>query len=355
MVAFLLDNALGAWWVGKIAGLKDGKELRTGARQILKTAETEDELREFFSLPGVPLEYLRFVKVPSPQAAEDQGEGEEWRPAAGTFDGWPESLKELKTLDPCCGSGHFLVSVFMMLVAMRMELENLSAKDSVDAVLRENIHGLELDQRCVELAAFALALTAWKYPDSGGYRVLPELNVACSGLTISTKKEVWLALAGDNINLRIVLEKLYKQFEDAPMLGSLINPEVSLGKGSLFEMKWEHVGPLLAMALADDKNDETSELGVVALGLSKAAQLLAENYHLVATNVPFKNSGAMSDRWKTFVNHHFKQTNKELASVFIERIMSLLHKSCVAVIVAPQGLLYKDYHSKFRKWLLASE
>jgi hypothetical protein len=30
----------------------------------------------------------------------------------------------------------------------------------VDAVLRENIHGLEIDQRCVELAAFALALTA---------------------------------------------------------------------------------------------------------------------------------------------------------------------------------------------------
>jgi hypothetical protein len=82
----------------------------------------------------------------------------------------------------------------------------------VDAVLRENIHGLELDQRCVELAAFALALTAWKYPSAGGYRVLPELNVACSGLSISAKKEDWLALAGDNTNLRIALEELYKQF-----------------------------------------------------------------------------------------------------------------------------------------------
>ena len=46
-----------------------------------------------------------------------------------------------------------------MLVPMRMELEGLSAREAVDAVLRENLHGLELDQRCVELAAFALALT----------------------------------------------------------------------------------------------------------------------------------------------------------------------------------------------------
>ncbi len=140
-----------------------------------------------------------------------------WQPAAGTFDGWPEQLADLKTLDPCCGSGHFLVAAFLMLVPMRMALEGLSAKEAVDAVLRENIHGLELDQRCVELAAFALALTAWKYPDAGGYRVLPELNVACSGLSISAKKEEWLALAGDNTNLRMALEELYKQFKDAPV------------------------------------------------------------------------------------------------------------------------------------------
>ena len=57
-----------------------------------------------------------------------------------------------------------------MLVPMRMQLDGLSARDAVDAVLRENLHGLELDQRCVELAAFALALTAWRYPDAGGYR-----------------------------------------------------------------------------------------------------------------------------------------------------------------------------------------
>ena len=64
MVAFLLDNALGAWWVGRVARRDDptAPELRPGARAILRTAESEVQLRSFFALEGVPLTYLRFVR-----------------------------------------------------------------------------------------------------------------------------------------------------------------------------------------------------------------------------------------------------------------------------------------------------
>src|SRR5436190_12422941 len=75
MVQFLLHNTLGAWWVG--AG-------RT--------------------LP-VEMQFLRRL---------DDG-----TPAAGTFEGWPRAAAELKVLDPCCGSGHFLVAAFEILVAFR--------------------------------------------------------------------------------------------------------------------------------------------------------------------------------------------------------------------------------------------
>ena len=173
MVAFLLDNSLGAWWAARRLSEAD-----------LKTAKSEEELRQKASLPGMPLEYLRFVK----------GEDGKWTPASGTFDGWPQKLAELKVLDPCCGSGHFLVAAFLMLVPMRMEREGLSAREAVDRVLAENIHGLEIDQRCVELAAFSLALSAWKYPQAGRYRALPELNVACAGLSIASTKEQWMAI-----------------------------------------------------------------------------------------------------------------------------------------------------------------
>ena len=61
-------------------------------------------------------------------------------------------------MDPCCGSGHFLVEAFSMLWQMRAEEEGLAPVDAQDAVLRDNLFGLELDPRCVQIAMFAVAL-----------------------------------------------------------------------------------------------------------------------------------------------------------------------------------------------------
>jgi hypothetical protein len=120
-------------------------------------------------------------------------------PAAGTFPAWPASLAQFKLLDPCAGSGHFLVSALHYLVPMRRATEKLSVRDAIDRVLADNLHGLELDARCVEIAAFALALAAWRYPGRArqaiGYRPLPRLNIACVGVAPRSKKADWLKLA----------------------------------------------------------------------------------------------------------------------------------------------------------------
>ncbi len=335
MVSFLLDNSLGAWWASRQLSESD-----------LKRAESEDELRHKAAIPGVTLEYLRFVRQ------EDGAGNKRWTPAAGTFDAWPEQLADLKTLDPCCGSGHFLVAAFLMLVPMRMERDGLSARDAVDAVLRENIHGLELDQRCVELAAFALALAAWKYPGAEGYRPLPELHVACSGLSISAKKEEWLALAGDSNDLRIALEELYRQFKDAPILGSLINPEVSLGRGSLFELKWKEVGPLLTKALAGEKDSEKAEMGVVAQGIAKASTLLSTKYKLVVTNFPFLGLERQDKKLAEYLKKHHDVAKRDLATSFLKRSKSFTVKGGITAVVMPGEWTFKPSHRHMREWLL---
>ena len=346
MVSFLLDNSLGAWWVSKVAGIREqgvGKELRPGARRILRTAKSEGEIRRFFSLPGVPLEYLRFVKQ----------ESGIWTPAAGTFDGWPEHLSELKAIDPCSGSGHFLVAAFLMLAPMRMELEGLSTRETVDAVLRENLHGLEIDKRCVELAAFALAITAWTYPRAGGYRPLPELNVACSGLGISASKEEWLALAGDNTNLRMALEELHKQFKDAPMLGSLVNPEIGLAKGSLFEHKWEEIGPLLIRALSDEKDDEKTEIGIIAHGMARSATILSRKFDWVMTNVPYLGIRKQCDFIKDYCTKYHDFAKGDIATVFLDKYLksNISNGGCYSV-VTPSAIINKDYFKSLRKQIL---
>lgn len=331
MVSFLLDNALGAWWAARQLTETD-----------LKNAKSEEELRRKAKLPGILLEYLRFVK---------QEDGS-WSPAAGTFDGWPKKLNELKILDPCCGSGHFLVAAFLMLVPMRMEMEGFSANEAVDSVLRENIHGLELDQRCVELAAFALALTAWRYPDAGGYRPLPELNMACSGLAISAKKEEWLALAGDNNNLRMALEELYTQFKDTNVLGSLINPEIGPAKGSLFEHMWEELDPLLTKALSGEKNEENVEMGVVAQGLAKAFSLQHAKYHLVMTNVPYLLRRKQSEVLYNFLNKQYSNSKHDLATAFLERLNQYCSQNSTTSVVLPSNWLFLKTYKKLREEIL---
>ena len=71
----------------------------------------------------------------------------------------------LRVLDPCCGSGHFLVEAFELLVRLRMAEGRVTVEESIHAVLRDNLFGLEIDPRCTQIAAFNLALAAWR---SGG-------------------------------------------------------------------------------------------------------------------------------------------------------------------------------------------
>ena len=330
MVSFLLDNSLGAWWAAR--RLSEGD---------LKNATTEEELRQKAAIPGVSLDYLRFV----------QQDGT-WTPAAGTFDGWPKHLSELKTLDPCCGSGHFLVAAFLMLVPMRMELGDLSAREAVDAILRDNIHGLELDQRCVELAAFALALTAWKYPNAGGYRPLPELNVACSGLSVSVAREEWKQLALGKQNLRIALDWMYDTFKDAPVLGSLLNPAKT---DAAKIVQWQELSAALKQALTQEESSDQHEVAVVAHGLSKAAMLLAEKYQWVITNVPYLARGKQDERLRKFCEKQYPAAKNDLATVFLDRCLELCVEGGTASVVLPQNWLFLTSYKKFREKSLKND
>ena len=336
MVSFLLDNALGAWWADKRLSEQD-----------LRNAASEDELRRKAAIPGVPLEYLRFVRE------ADADGNERWLPAAGTFPDWPENLGDLKCLDPCCGSGHFLVSLLLMITPLRMEREGLDARAAVDAVLRENIHGLELDARCVELAAFALALTAWKYPCAGGYRPLPEIQVACSGLSVSVAKDEWKALAREGgmggQNLVIAMDWLHDSFRDAPVLGSLLNPaKTSAAK----IVAWDQLSAALNKALAQETTDEQHEVAVVAQGLAKAATLLASHYVWVLTNVPYLARGKQSERLRDFCETNYPAGKNDLATAFLDRCLELCQPGGSSSVVLPQNWLFLTSYTAFREKLL---
>jgi len=328
MVAFLLDNSLGAWWVGKVLTQED-----------FKSATSEEELREKSARNGLPLTYLRFV----------QQKNGSWISAAGTFDKWPDDIAQLKILDPCCGSGHFLVSIINMMVPMRMELENISETDAIDRILTENLYGLELDKRCVELAAFAVALTSWKYPNAGGHRSLPALHLACSGLSVTVERKTWSELAPNRKNVRIAMDWMYDVFKDAPVLGSLIDPT---HEDATTLAGWEELSSVLNQALSTEQTDEVLEAAVAAKGLAKAADLLSQKYHLIVTNVPYLLSRKQDSVLKKYCEKHFPEAKNDLATVFLDRCLELCYEGGTTNIVLPQNWLFLTSYKKFREKLL---
>lgn len=329
MVAFLLHNSLGAWW---------------------KTRH-----------PNIPcpvnLEYLRTL--------------EDGSPAAGKFEGWPsdEGLADFKLLDPCCGSGHFLVAAFLMLVPMRMVAENLSATDAVARVIGENLHGLELDPRCVEIAVFAIALEAWRYPDASGkplgVREIPSPKIACCGLKVAASAEDWEALvpdsAPDAANLRQGLRRLHETFTLAPLLGSLLDPSKA-NKGDLFAADYRLLSNLLTQALATEGKSTPSsddagvqwELTLSAQGLLAAARLLDLRYDLVITNVPYLSRGKQEQLLKDYCESYYPTAKNDLANVFLERCLELAKAAGVVQIVMPQNWLFLGGYKKQRENLLKS-
>jgi len=344
MVAFLLHNSLGAWWV----------------------------TRHPKTPCPVDLTYLRFIpgnegNSAVPPAPTSAGQ----LPAAGKFEGWPDSLANFKLLDPCCGSGHFLVAAFLMLVPMRMAADGLSAKDAVDRVLADNLHGLELDPRCVEIAVFAVALEAWRYPDTSGkplgVREIPAPNIACCGLKVAAKAQDWEALVPNEAPnaeyVRQELRQLHANFSDAPLLGSLLDPSRSL-KNDLATSSYETLTALLRRALATERpasllneDDDRWELALSAQGLLEAARLLDARYHLVITNVPYLSRGKHVDKLKHYCETNYSHAKSDLANVFLERCLELSQPEGAGVvqIVMPQNWLFLGSYKKQRQHLLREE
>lgn len=324
MVAFLMHNSLGAWWATRY--------------------------------PNKPcpvnLDYFRTL--------------EDGSPAAGKFEGWPNSLDKFKLLDPCCGSGHFLVAAFLMLVPMRMAAEALSAKEAVDRVLDENIHGLELDPRCVEIAVFAVALEAWRYPDELGMplgvRRIPQPKIACSGLQVAATLTDWEDLVpkdhDDQESLKAGLRQLHATFLQAPLLGSLLSPK-EIHKNDLFSANYDKLIGLLELALNAERSEgyhegaESSwDSAISARGLLSVATILNSRFTLIATNFPFLGIEKQTIELRDYLKETYPEGYRELAVSFLLRSRNLLEKDGAVAVVTPGEWTFLRPHRHFREHIL---
>ena len=273
------------------------------------------------------------------------------------FSAWPRDIADLRLIDPCCGSGHFLVEAFKMLFQMRQELGE-SATAAAAGVLEDNIYGLELDSRCVQIAAFALALTAWKsgYPPE---KPLPIPHIACSGLPLGADAREWQQLANGDSYLAEALLNLHSVFQQAPELGSLIDPRRNGFENlPLLEHKQDQLLSHLETALAKEKHqaDPVAQVfGSFAKGTLRLLSILKEKYHLVVTNPPFLLRSYQSGALREFCDREFSQAKKDLATCFMERCQEFTTASGYYALVSPQNWLFLTTDRHLRKKMLAKQ
>lgn len=355
MVLFLLHNTIGAWHAGKVLTSRD--------REV---ADSEQALRDAVRLSphsGYDFEYLRFVREGKDGEDLNAGTGP-WRPAAGAYDGWPKTPAELRILDPCCGSGHFLVAAFDLLVHLRIAEENLTTEAAIRAVLSDNLFGLELDPRCTQIAAFNLAFAAWKL--AGKPIDLPALNIACSGIGPQSTRDEWLKMAERALEkepsiarepIRRGLIYMHELFSDAPELGSLIDPSELPAEG--FAADFETIKPLLDRILAaETADDEAHERAVAARGMAAAAHILADDYTLVITNVPYLGLRSMSPILQSFITDAYSDAKSDLATTFVSRMVRWVgdgrngNPAGTCAAVTPQNWLFLSSYKRLRERLL---
>ena len=331
MVRLLLHNTLGAWWAGKVLATHS---------DLARDAANEDQLRAACALPGYVWDFLRFVR-----------ENDVWRPAAGVFPGWPVTAAALTVLDPCRGSGHFLTEALSALAALRGAEEGLSPAEAVVSVLRDNLAGLEIDGRCVQIAAFALAVTAWRIGGAGV--ALPTPHVAWVGGPPPLPKAEFAALGNGDAELRRGLEALHDLFVRAPILGSLIEP---VGGDLVDPSRVARIEDSIVALIGKirDEEPERTEGVLAARGIADAVSILSRHFALQLTNVPFLGRTRQDIALAEYLNRTAPEAQADLATAMIVRMLRLAIDCGTIGVVSPQQSLFLSRYQEMRKNLLKS-
>ena len=105
--------------------------------------------------------------------------------------------------------------------------------------------------------------------------------------------------------------------------------------------------------MAQETQDDTAhEMAVTARGLAKAAEILAGQFTLVATNVPYLKRGKQTEMLCNYCDEHHEPGKMELATVFVEQCQVFAKHGGTVAVVTPQSWLFQTGYLDFRKSMI---
>ena len=263
-------------------------------------------------------------------------------------------IEDIKILDPAMGSGHILVYAFDLLFEM---YENLgwSTKESVLSILKNNLYGLEIDERAGQLASFALIMKA-REKFSRLFSVLKrEENFKLNTLIIeesnSLSERIKNRIEANHLNN---LNKIIEEFEDAKEYGSIlklesIDKEILEREFNILKESFNNNEQETLIFNEDEMNIDINEELELIESLIKQHITLTNQYEIVVTNPPYMGGKGFSPKLKTYVEKNYKDSKSDLFAVFIERCNEFTKKNCYTSMITMQSWMFLSSFETLRK------
>ena len=314
IVRYMVENSLGRLWVEG----NPNDELKSNWKYYLDEAKQEENVQK--------------------QLDEIRNEYKNLKP------------EEIKCIDPCSGSGHILAYMFDVLMQI-YEVYGYTSREAVENIVKNNIYGLDIDERAAQLANFAVMMKARQYDrrfftrkDEDGNLSIPQPNVYAICESNHISKECLDYFTNEDAKIGEMIHSIVDEMQDAKEYGSILN--ISAFDFDSLMQRFDEVENESEMSLY------TIETMSELLPIVKIANILQDKYQVVITNPPYMNSSGMAVKLADFVKKNYPKTKIDLSTVFMEKALNMtLPDGYVSMINIPVWMSLASCEA-FRKDLI---
>ena len=388
MVEWLLQNSLNQQWLAICE--RNGWEAQVKQDGTLAAlAERRAQWREKRENGEVALDALM------PIESEQEQRWKYWVPQPGLeSEAALESIREIKIFDPACGSGHFLVIAVDLLFSFYGEEathrgEVWETREIVESILENNLFGLDLDPRAVQIAAASLYLKGRSLcPQASPSRlnlVASNLNLAAFETDDPAREALRVAVQAETGIPGSLTDEIVEALKGADVWGSLLQVDWAVDEAiaqfeqSSQELVQESLLGEKATVVAQpggkfvggrqtrrvlleklerflEKRTRRDDLGLRLKGEQLAAGVRFVNmvregaYDLVVGNPPYQGTSKMRD--SGYVKAHYKEAKADLYAAFLVRGLQLVKRGGLSALLTMRNWMFISQYSKVRESLI---
>ena len=257
------------------------------------------------------------------------------------------SPEEIKFLDPCMGSGHILVYAFDVFVEIYRE-RGYPEREIPKFILKNNLFGMDIDDRAYQLAYFALMMKARSYSRTI-FKKNIKPNICAFRESQDLRDELIDFIGSGDSEIIKELKRLRSVFLNAKELGSLIKmPDMDYINLEL-KVKNSLKNPKNSLKSVIFNNEAMEKL----IPLLEQAKLLSGKYDVVVTNPPYLNK--MDRSLRNYARSNYEEYSKDLFSMFIYRNTQFCKKHGYCALMTPFVWMFIKAYQKLRKFIVSEK